>query len=226
MIRSFVVIGLGRFGAAVARVLQAEGQRVLALDYDMVRVNDLSHDLDHVYRCDATDIESLRVQNVPGYDVAVVAMGDDIESSVLTVLNLVKLGIKQIVARANHEQHGEILRAIGGKDGDGRDRVRVVLPQRDMGVRTAHHLVSRHVRDYVEVLDASVGLVEMDAPSQYQGKSLLELGLGEQYEVTVIAIRRNKRTLVAPRASEKVRPGDVLVLIGPLDGIRRIEESA
>lgn len=224
MNRSFVVIGLGRFGSAIARVLQAEGQRVLALDHNMDRVNDLSHELDHVYRCDATDIESLKLQNVPSYDVAVVAMGDDVESSVLTVWNLLKLGVKQVVARANHEQHAEILRAMGGKDPDGRDRVRAVLPQRDMGVRTAHHLVSRHVLDYAEVLDDSVGLVEMEAPANCWGKSLLELGFGEQYRVTVIAIRRHQRTLVAPRANEKVQQGDVLVLIGPLDGIRQMEE--
>lgn len=225
MQRSFVIIGLGRFGEAVARVLQDEGQRVLALDHDMDRVNELAHEMDHVYRCDSTDIESLRLQNVQAYDVAIVAIGDNMEASVLTMLNLCKLGVRHIVCKAVSEEHGEILRAIGGRDADNKDRVRVVYPQKDMGVRVAHHLVSRHVRDYAEVLDESVGLIEYETPAEFVGQTLLELALGEQFEVTVIAIRRHRRTLVAPRAQERLHAGDVLVLIGPLTGIRRMEES-
>lgn len=214
--RLFVVIGLGRFGSAVARELVAQKLPVLALDADMERVQDLAPHVPRVARCDATDLESLRVLGVSGADVGVVAIGSNLEASIITTLHLKKLAVKQVVARAISPEHGEALQACGAH--------RVVHPQRDMGVRVAHNLVSSRVKDVIEVLEG-VSLLEFEAPEGYVGQTLEQLALGRLYGVTVIGIRRGRRVIVIPRAGEQVLKGDVLVLIGPLDGIKKMEEA-
>ncbi|MCG0238473.1 MAG: TrkA family potassium uptake protein [Firmicutes bacterium] len=215
--RFFVVIGLGRFGTAVARTLVAEGQTVLALDQDMARVQELSHVLPRVARCDATDIEALRVLGVPGADTAVVAVGDSVEASVLATVNLKELGVRRVVAKATSKAHGKALARCGAD--------RVVYPQRDMGIRVAHNLVSANVQDYVRLSD-SHSMVEMVATPGMVGRSLVELALGRRYGVNVVAIRRGQRVIVSPRAEEVVQEGDVLVLIGSDEGIREMEEAS
>lgn len=215
--RFFVVAGLGRFGRAVARTLVEEGQSVLALDVDPERVQALSHVLPRVARCDCTDVESLRVLGVQGCDVAVVAIGNSMEASILTTLAFKELGVRRVIAKAVSDAHGKALTRCGAD--------RVVYPQRDMGVRVAHNLVSANVTEYVQ-LSPSHSMIELVAGPRLAGKSLRELALSQRYEVNVMAIQRGRRTLVAPRADEVVQLGDILVLLGPDRGIRELEENA
>lgn len=215
--RLFVVIGLGRFGTAVAKTLVDEGQSVLALDQDMARVQELSHMLPRVARCDSTDMESLRVLGAAAADTAVVAVGDSVEASILTTVNLKELGVRRVVAKAASDAHGKALERCGAD--------RVVYPQRDMGVRVAHNLVAANVQDYVK-LSKTHSMIEMVAPRRFVGHSLEALELSQRYGVNVMAIKRGRRILVSPRADEVIRPEDLLVLIGSDDGIRKMEEAS
>lgn len=216
MARFFVVAGLGRFGRSVARTLVEEGQAVLALDIDHERVQEMAHVLPRVARCDCTDQESLRVLGVQGCDVAVVAIGNSMEASILSTLALKELGVRRVIAKAVNDQHGKALVRCGAD--------RVVFPQRDMGVRVAHNLVSANVTEYVQ-LSPSHSMIELVAGPGLAGKTLRELALSQQYQVNVMAIQRGRRTLVAPRADETLQLGDVLVVLGPDEGIRRLEEQ-
>lgn len=214
--RLHAVIGLGRFGSAVARELAAEGLNVLALDSDPERVQELAHDVARVVRCDATDIEALRALDLAEAEVAVVSIGSHLEASILATLYLKKLGVKQIIARAVSDEHGEALKACGAD--------RVVYPQREVGMRVAHTLVSARVKEYVELLEG-VGLLEIEAPAAFVGKTLEQLELSRRYGVTVIGIRRGERVVATPGAGVQVREGDILVLIGQQDGLQLMEEA-
>lgn len=213
--RLFVVIGLGRFGRGVARTLLEEGQVVLGLDSDLARIQEMSHVLPRVARCDATDIESLRVLGVPAADTAVVAIGDSMEASILCTLNLKELGIPRVVAKAVNEQHGKALVRVGAD--------RVVYPQRDMGVRVAHNLVASQVRDYVRLSDTH-SMLEVEVTARLAGKTLRELALPQRFGVSVVAIQRGRRVLTPPGADERLREGDLLVVIGPDKGLQELEE--
>ncbi len=217
MARFFVVIGLGRFGASVARTLLEEGQTVLGLDSKLARIQEMSHLVPRVARCDATDIESLRVLGVPGCDTAVVAIGDSMEASILCTLNLKELGVPRVVAKAVTEQHGKALERCGAD--------RVVYPQRDMGVRVAHNMVAAQVRDYVR-LSPSHSMLELAVSSRLAGRTLLELALPQKYGVTVVAVQRGRRVITPPSPDDRLREGDLLVVIGPDKGLVELEEAS
>lgn len=215
--RLFVVIGLGRFGAGVARTLLEEGQTVLGLDSSLARIQEMSHFLSRVARCNATDIESLRVLGVPAADTAVVAIGDSMEASILCTLNLKELGVPRVVAKAVNEQHGKALERVGAD--------RVVYPQRDMGVRVAHNLVAAQVRDYVR-LSPSHSMLEVEVSARLAGKTLRELALPHRFNCTAVAVQRGRRVITPPGADERLREGDLLVVIGPDKGLQELEEAS
>ena len=218
--RTFAVIGLGRFGSAMATTLSQLGHEVIGIDGDEDRVNALADQVSHTVRLDATDERALRAAGIQDVDVAVVSIGENIESSLLVVTLVKELGIANIVAKAVTPLHGRILEKLGV--------TRVVFPEREMAVRVAHSLVIPSVLDYIE-LSGNFSIVELPAPSEFFGKTLREIGLRARFGLTTIAIKRSPKpghpdtSTISPGPDDMIQPGDVLALVGSNERIGQIE---
>ena len=202
--REFVVIGLGRFGGGLAATLVGMGHEVLGVDADARIVQELSGVLTHVVEADSTSEEALRQLGIPEFSTAVVAIGTDLEASILTTGVLVDLGVKKIVAKAVTEPHGRILTRIGAH--------KVVFPERDMGIRVGHSLAGS-ILDYFE-LDPGFALVESTAPRELVGKTLADAEVRKRYGVTVVCIKPAGGSFTYATPETVVQEGDVLVVAG------------
>src|SRR5918995_7504147 len=209
--RQFAVIGLGRFGSAMATTLAQLGQDVIGVDSNAEKVRQLADTVTQAVELDAIDEKALRSIGIQDVHVAVVSIGENIESSLLVVMQLRELGVKTIVAKAVTPLHGRILEKLGVS--------RVIFPEREMAIRIAHSLVMPNVIDYIE-LSRDFSIVEVPAPDLFIGRTLKQLELRPRYGLTLIAIKnrvdgRGKEvTLVAPSADEIIRTGDILSLVG------------
>jgi len=212
--KRYAVIGLGRFGANVAKVLTEMGQYVLAIDSSEHKVEALAPVLHRVVKADGTDPAALRALRIQEHDVVIVAIGDNVEASVITVLNCRDLGVKYLVAKAQDDAHGRVLERLGVD--------RVVYPQRDMGARVASNISAGGIIDFVRLSD-KYGMAELDPPDSLVGKSLRELDLPKRYGLNVMAIKRGTRVIVSPRAEERIAQDDLLVVIGDAQGISRLQ---
>ena len=141
--KQFVIIGLGRFGSSIAKTLYSLGNDVLAIDKDEDIVQEIADSVTHAVQLDATDENALRSLGIRNFDVAVVTIGDNIQSSIMATLLVKELGVKYIIAKGHSDLHAKVLYKIGAD--------RVVLPEKDMGIRVAHNLVSANILDYIEL---------------------------------------------------------------------------
>jgi trk system potassium uptake protein TrkA len=203
--KQFAVIGLGRFGSSVAATLARMGYDVLAVDTDEQKVEQIVDRVTHAVQADALDDESLKTLGMRNFDVVIVAIGHDMQASILTTVMLKEMGVKTVVAKANTELHGRVLARVGAD--------KVVFPERDMGVRAARSLVSKNLLDHID-LSPDFSIAELVTPKEFVGKSLLEAGVRGKFGVSILAIRRGAEILIAPGAREVIREGDVLVAIG------------
>lgn len=214
--KQFVVIGLGRFGTSVAKTLYSLGNDVLAIDVDEETVQNISDSVTHSVQADATDENTLRSLGIRNFDVAVVTIGSDLQSSVMVTLLLKELGVDYIIAKANSEIHAKVLYKIGAD--------RVVLPERDMGVRVAHNLVSSNILDYIE-LSPDYSIAEIANPRAWEGKTLQELNLRANYGINIVAVKKDNEINVSPMADDKLEAGDVIVAIGCAEELSRLENQ-
>ncbi|MBE6069232.1 MAG: TrkA family potassium uptake protein [Clostridium lundense] len=214
--KQFVVIGLGRFGTSVAKTLYSLGNDVLAIDVDEETVQNISDSVTHSVQADATDENTLRSLGIRNFDVAVVTIGSDLQSSVMVTLLLKELGVDLIIAKANSEIHAKVLYKIGAD--------RVVLPERDMGVRVAHNLVSSNILDYIE-LSPDYSIAEIANPKSWQGKTLQELNLRANFGINIVAVKKDNDINVSPMADDKLEAGDVIVAIGCADELNKLENQ-
>jgi trk system potassium uptake protein TrkA len=198
----FLVIGLGRFGGALAETLVAQGYEVLGVDVDPRIVQHYADELTHVVQCDSTDPEALAQIGAGEFRTAVVAIGTNIEASILTASVLVDLGIQKIIAKAITQPHGRILERVGAH--------RVIFPERDMGLRVGHTLTGRTI-DYIQ-LDPGFALVETVAPSEIVGKTLAGAEVRRRYGITVVCIKPAGGTFTYATPDTVVHEGDVLVV--------------
>ncbi|MEV0351466.1 TrkA family potassium uptake protein [Nonomuraea sp. NPDC050680] len=210
-----VVIGLGRFGAALALELTRRGAQVLAIDNRASMAQRLSGQITHIATADSTDMEALRQLGVPDFYRAVVAIGSDLEASILTASLLVELEIDDIWAKAISRQHGQILRRIGVHH--------VVLPEHDMGERVAH-LVSGRMLDYMQV-DENFALVKTRPPREYIGVPLGESNLRRKYGVTVVAVKSEGEEFTYATAETELGYGDVIIVSGRTEQVERFAEQ-
>lgn len=214
MRKHFAVLGLGRFGKCLALSLANLGNTVLALDIDEKLVQDISDYVSVARVVDCTDIEALREVGVANSDVAIVAMGTNIEASVLAAMALKDLGIPIVVAKAMNETHGKILEKIGVS--------RVVYPEREMAEKLARVLTSTNVMDIID-LSPDYTILEERANAQMVGKTLAHLFEPDKRSgVIVVAIKRNDHIIVGPPGSEKIREGDVLVIVGETEEVKKL----
>ncbi|MBD0271087.1 MAG: TrkA family potassium uptake protein [Acetobacteraceae bacterium] len=199
------VIGLGRFGGAVADTLVRLGHDVLGVDEDAEVVQSWADRLTHVVQADTTSSDTLRRLGVRDFDRAVVGIGSDIEASVLTVLALSELGVKDIWAKALSEKHGRILERTGAHH--------VVFPEVAMGERVAH-LVTGKMMDFIE-FDDGFAIVKTRAPREAEGRTLADCALRSKYGVTIVGVKRPKTDFAYARPETEVQQGDLLIVCGP-----------
>ncbi|MCF2940303.1 TrkA family potassium uptake protein [Paenibacillus alkaliterrae] len=212
----FVIVGLGRFGSSVGRELIELGHEVLGIDKDEEAVQDMSSELTFAVSADCTDEEALRSLGVRNFDCGIVAIGDDIQASILTTILLKDLGVKKVVAKAISELHGRVLEKIGVD--------RVVYPERDMGIRVAHQLVSPNLLDYIE-LSKEYTIAELAVPQCLNGKSLHDLNPRARFGCSIVAINKPGGIIIAPTATDVLSERDVMVVIGTNDQIEDFEAA-
>ena len=212
--KQFVIIGLGRFGSSVAKTLYALGHDVLAIDSNEDLVQEISDSVTHAVQMDATDENALRTLGLRNFDVAVVTIGANIQASVMATLLVKDMGIKYIIAKGNSDLHAKVLYKIGAD--------RVILPEKDMGVRVAHNLVSSSILDYIE-LSPDYYIIEIESPKEWYGKSMKELSLRSKYGINVMAIKRNNEVNISPDADDVINKDDIVVAIGSAEDLTKLE---
>ena len=202
-----LVIGLGRFGSAVAHSLMRMGHEVLGVDANAELVQRMSDHLTHVVQADTTDVDAMRALGAAEFDRAVVGIGSDVEASVLTVLALAELGVGTIWAKATNERHGRILESTGARH--------VVYPEAKMGERVAHMVTGKMI-DYIE-FDDNFAIVKTRAPAELAGKTLADYGVRSRYGVTIVGIKRPKEDFTYARPETLVEKDDLLIVSGRTD---------
>ncbi|MEK3805039.1 MULTISPECIES: potassium channel family protein [unclassified Metabacillus] len=215
MKKDFAVIGLGRFGGSICRELSEEGMEVMAIDLDEDKVNEYANIASHAVVGDTTDEAVLKSLGIRNFDHVIVAIGDNIQSSILTTLMLKELGVKFITVKAQNDYHEKVLSKIGADQ--------IVHPERDMGRRIAHNLISNNVLDYLELSDEH-SIVEIVANSKLDGNTLIDLDIRAKYGINIVAIKRDKEIFVSPQADEIIQKGDILIVIGADTDIDRFEK--
>ena len=214
--KSYVVVGLGRFGMAVAQKLQELGNEVLIIDSNAEQVQKLSNHVTYAVVGDARDEAVLRSLGVRNFDCAIVAIGGDLAASILITLNLKELGVPQVICKAPDEIQKRALEKVGAD--------RVIIPEREMAVKLAQNLASSSVLDYIE-LSSQCGIAEVKTPSAWVGKTLRELNVRAKYGVNVIALRSGEDAIkVSPGPDEPLTERDVLVILGGNDDLNRVQK--
>lgn len=215
-VRQYIVVGLGRFGISLAQTLYDSGAEVMAIDLDADLVDEVQNSVTHAVQADATDLDALTALGVRNFDVAVITIGSDIRASGVATMLMKELGVKMVVAKAHDDMHGRLLSKLGAD--------KVVFPERDMGRRVAHNLVSGNILNYIEV-SPDYSMIEIQPLRAWTGRSLMELDLRKRYAINVIAIRRGTSVNATPRAEDKIQEGDVLLVLGSHEGLEQLERE-
>ena len=213
--KTYIVVGLGRFGTEAACQLCAHGAEVLAMDTSSELVQRVSDSVTHAVVGDARDKSVLRALGAAQFDCAIVAIGDSLADSVLATMNLKELGIPKIICKAHDETHREVLRKLGADQ--------VVIPEKENAARLAKNLTTPNVLEYIE-LSPDYGIVEVPAPQKWFNKTLIELNVRATLGVNIIAIKRNEQFDVSPSAQYKILEGDVLVIVGGTAELKAVQK--
>ena len=213
--KSYVVIGLGRFGASLAQQLCKLGAEVLALDVRGDLVQQIAQNVTHAVVGDAQDKEVLRALGVRNLDCAIIAIGDNLAASVLITMNLKELGVPFVVCKAHDDTHRRVLEKLGVD--------RVLIPEQESAQRLARTLNSHNVLDYIE-LSEDFGILDVPAPTGWVGKTLRELNVRAKLGVNIIAVENNGKTNVSPSADYAVCAGDTLVVLGDNIALEKVQK--
>ena len=214
--KSYIVIGLGKFGTEAAKRLCQLGGEVLAIDRNPDLVQPISNLVTQAVVGDARDKEVLRALGAKDFECAIVAIGDNLADSVLATMNLKELGVPYIVCKASDETHRQVLMKLGAD--------KVVIPEQEHADRLAKNLSSPNVLDYIE-LSEECGIIDIPAPKDWQGKSLKELNVRAKLGVNIIAIEKNGKINVSPSADYRIEAEDVMVVLGEtaaLDAVQKL----
>ncbi len=215
--KQFIVVGLGRFGVSMAQNLAEQGAEVMAIDRSRERIEDIRDIVTNAVEADAMDRDVLVSLGVRDFDVGIVTIGSDIRSSGTITMLLKELGVPYVIAKAHDEVHGRMLEKLGAD--------KVVYPERDMGRRIAHNLVSGNILDFIEV-SPDFSLAEIQPLADWCGKTLAELKLRERMGgINVVAIRSDDKVDPQPGPSTVLRRGDVMLVMASEDTLRKIHIS-
>ncbi|WP_144509425.1 TrkA family potassium uptake protein [Bacillus sp. FJAT-22090] len=216
MQKEFVVIGLGRFGGSIVRELIDQGADVMAIDITPERVDEFAPIATQAVVADTTDEAVLKSLGIRNFEHVIVAIGDNIQASILTTLMLKEIGVKKITVKAQNDYHEKVLRKIGADQ--------VVHPERDMGIRIANNILSNNVLDYLELSDEH-SIMEIKVNEKIAGKSLIDLDIRARYGINIVAVKRGNNINVSPPADENLQLNDVLIIIGADVDINRFEKK-
>ena len=214
--KSYMVIGLGRFGTEVARQLCALGCEVLAVDSSNDLIQQISADVTHAVVADARDKEVLRALGAKDFDCAIVAIGGSLADSVLATMNVKELGVPMVVCKAHDDTHRQVLLKLGAGQ--------VVIPEQENACRLARSLSSHNVLDYIE-LSEDYGIIEVPAPKSWQGKSLRELNVRARLGVNIIAIKSESGINVSPAADYQIEQKDIMVVLGDTIALKEVQKQ-
>ena len=217
MRKEFVVIGLGRFGGSIVRELISQGANVMAIDSSQERVDDFAQIATQAVVADTTDESVIKSLGLWNFEHVIVAIGEDIQSSILTTLILKELGVPQITAKANNDYHEKVLRKIGADY--------VVHPERDMGIRIANNMLPNNVLDYLELSDEH-SIMEIRVSDRIAGRSLVDLDIRAKYDINIVGIKRGEEILISPSPTDPILIGDILLVIGADVDINRFMKKA
>lgn len=211
----FAVIGLGSFGAYVAKTLYEKGNEVLAVDKDKEKIEEVKNFVSHAVSMDSADKENLQAFGIQDMDVVIVSLGPEMESSILTVLYLHEIGAKRIVAKALTEDHAKVLEAVGATE--------VIYPEKDMAIKTAHRLSNPNILEYLPLI-SGFGIQEIAPPEKFIGRTLKELDLRNKYGIQVIAIKEliPEKTAFIPKADFVIKDSDILIIMGEEEQLAKL----
>lgn len=201
----FAIIGLGRFGLSLVKELRRMGLDILAVDLDKNKVNLARDYATYAVEADSTDEQVLKTLGIRNFDVVVVAIGENVQSNILTVILLKDMGVPMVVAKAQNHLHGRVLEKIGTD--------LVIYPERDMAIRVAHSLVTKSVLDHIN-LSSEYSILEIITPNLFVGKTIRENNIRKKHQVSVIAIKRGEEIIVNPTPEETILAKDILVVLG------------
>ncbi len=216
MDKQFVVIGAGRFGQSVAVKLSEMGKEVMVVDSREEVIQQIADKVTYAVQADATDENAIKALGVRNFDVAIVTIGSNIQSSILITLMVKELGIKQIVAKAQNPQHAKVLYKIGAN--------RVVFPEKEMGIKIAKSLVTSNVLDLIDLAN-DYSILEIKMNSDWVGKTLVEINMRRRYSISVIAIKREDSLNINVSGDYVLLKDDILVVIGHNKDLEKIEKE-
>lgn len=213
---AYGIVGLGRFGEALARELAKSGAELLVIDRDEERVREMRELTENALVVNTLDKKTLAETGIQNCDIAIVCIGEHMESSILTTLNLVSLGIPSVISKATSPEHGEILTRLGAE---------VVYPERDMAERLANRLVNNSVLDFIQ-LSEKINISKLLAPDALIGRTVQEVGLRSHFNLNIIAIQNGADVLEHVVPTYRFQTGDILIVSGNKEGIQRFSEWA
>ncbi len=213
---TYGIIGLGRFGTALATQLHNAGADLIVLDRDEEKVRQMREFTDNAFIVRGLDKKTLTETGIQNCDVAVVCIGEHLDTSILTTLNLVSLGIPRVIAKSTSAEHGEILEKLGAQ---------VVYPERDMAVRLANRLEASRMLDYIQ-LSEKLNISKLLVSEKMVGKTVLEVNLRKRFGVNIIAVENDSGLNEAVRPDYPFRKGDILFVSGTRDGLNRLSQWA
>ena len=215
-VTAYGIVGLGRFGEALARELAGSGAELLVMDRDEERVREMRELTENALVVNTLDKKTLSETGIQNCDVAIDCIGEHMESSILTTLNLVSLGIPTVISKATSPEHGEILTRLGAE---------VVYPERDMAERLANRLVNNSVLDFIQ-LSEKINISKLLTPEALIGKTVHEVDLRSHFNLNIIAIQNGPDVLEHIVPTYRFQPGDILIVSGNKEGIQRFGDWA
>ena len=213
---AYGIVGLGRFGEALARELAKSGAELLVIDRAEERVREMRELTENALVVNTLDKKTLAETGIQNCDIAIVCIGEHMESSILTTLNLVSLGIPSVISKATSPEHGEILTRLGAE---------VVYPERDMAERLANRLVNNSVLDFIQ-LSEKINISKLLTPDALIGRTVQEVGLRSNFNLNIIAIQNGADVLEHVVPTYRFQTGDILIVSGNKEGIQRFSEWA
>ncbi len=214
--KTFAVIGAGRFGSSLARTLYELGHEVMIMDSNDEIIQSVSEHVTHAVVVDVMDEAALRELGLSNFDVVIVAIGSDTEASIMATIMAKELGAKKVISKATSDFQGKVLRKVGAD--------RVIFPERDMGIRVAHNLVSTNVLEFIE-LSPDYGIIEITALSTWVGLSLAQIDLPSKHKLNVIAIKNKEYIDIAPSSDVIIQNDDSLVIVASTTTITKLEKK-
>ena len=213
--KQIIVIGCGRFGTSVSKTLTKLGHDVMVIDQNHEIIKEIAEYVAHAVQMDALDEASFRTIGLRNFDVAIIAIGSDLEASIMATLIAKEAGVKTVIAKAQNEIHGRVLERIGAD--------KVIYPERDMGTRVAYGLVTPNILDVIEFSD-DYSIVEIVALEGWENKTISELNLSRQHGMSVLAIKTGEKINIVPSFETMIKKDDIVVILGDNSKLKKISE--